>query len=368
MARFQEAAADTAAQTPAGIEADTASIWSTVDNLIDGFLSLLPKIAIALVVFVIFVLLARLAKSLIRRSTDGSERANVGMVLGRLAQMGILLAGLIVAVGIVAPTVGAAELLSLLGVGGVAIGFAFRDILQNYVAGILILLRQPFEIGDQIVFNDFEGTVDQIETRATLIKTYDGRRVVIPNGEIYTNSVMVNTAYENRRSQYDVGIGYGDDIGQATRAMLEAMKEVEGVLDDPAPDVLAVDLAGSSVNLRARWWTKPERADVIKITDRVITAIKNRLDDESVDMPYPTQVVLFHDQTEATDGDRTQQREGWPAGENPPEPRTIAGTLAEQQNGNSADGNGQARSDQASDSRTRTADVGGAHPGDGPTR
>jgi small-conductance mechanosensitive channel len=220
-------------------------------------------------------------------------------------------------------------LLSVLGIGGVAIGFAFRDILQNFLAGLLILMRQPFEIGDQIVFGDYEGTVERIETRATIIKTYDGRKVVIPNGEIYTNSVMVNTAYDARRSQYDIGIGYGDDIREATRVMMEAMGRVEGVLPDPAPDVLTVELAGSSVNLRARWWTKPERAAVVQVGREVITAIKEHLDAAGIDMPYPTQVVLFHDQTEDTDGDRTAQREGWPAGKNPPKSRTLAQALSQ---------------------------------------
>ncbi len=318
---------DPAAADTSQVVADTSNILETVNDIVNGFLAFIPKIVLALIVLAIFYFIAKGVKTLVRRSTKNREAASLGMVLGRLAQLAILLAGLLVAVGIVAPSVGASEFFQLLGIGSVAIGFAFRDILQNYLAGILILLRQPFRIGDQLIFGDYEGTVESIETRATMLKTYDGRRVVIPNGEIYTNSVMVNTAHEARRSQYDVGIGYGDDVRAAARVMLEAMQGVEGVLKDPSPDVLTVELAGSSVNLRARWWTAPERADVVHIAHEVITTIKEKLDEAAVDMPYPTQVLLFHDQTEATDGDRTQQREGWPAGDAPPKPRTIAYTL-----------------------------------------
>ena len=129
---------------------------------------------------------------------------------------------------IVVPSIGGAELMQLLGVGGVAIGFAFRDILQNFVAGILILLNQPFRIGDQIVFKEFEGTMENIETRATIVKTYDGVRVIIPNGELFTNAMRVNTAYGARRNQYDLGIGYGDDLEAARDAFLEAVRRVPG--------------------------------------------------------------------------------------------------------------------------------------------
>jgi small-conductance mechanosensitive channel len=160
------------------------------------------------------------------------------------------LIGLFVALSIVIPTFRAGDLIQLLGISGVAIGFAFRDILQNFLAGILILLTEPFQINDQIVFKGFEGTGENIETRATTIRTYDGRRIVIPNSELFTNSVTVNTAFENRRLQYDVGIGYGDDIDRAKELMLEALHSVPEILKDPAPDVLLMELAESTVNIR----------------------------------------------------------------------------------------------------------------------
>ncbi len=306
------------------------SALSSLQQLGNDFLARLPYVIVALVVLVVFYVAAKGVRALVRRFAQRTKRhRNLGLVLGRLAQFGIVLLGLLVALVIALPNFTPGRLVELLGLTSVAIGFAFRDILQNFLAGILILITEPFRIGDQIIFKEFEGTVEDIQTRATLIKTYDGRRVVIPNSELFTNSVLVNTAFAKRRLEYDVGIGYGDDIATAKRLMLEATKSVQGVLPDPAPDVLVVELAPSSVNLRVRWWIEPPtRADALDTQDRVISAIKHACVEHGIDLPYPTRQILFHDQTENTDGDRRRQREGWPAGtDEVPQPQSVAGVL-----------------------------------------
>ncbi len=308
---------------PGEVDVSIDTVWGTVDNMIDGFIDRLPFFLIGVIVFVIFFFIAKLVRKLVRRATQDKSSANLGRVMGRLVQWILIFVGLIIAVAIMAPSITPAKLLASLGVGGVAIGFAFKDILQNFMAGILILLNEPFKIGDQIVSGDHEGTVESIETRATIIKTYDGRRVVIPNSQIYTNPVVVNTAHDAIRTQYDVGVGYGDDLRQAAKIIQQTLESAEGVVSDPAPDVVATELGGSSVVLRARWWTAPERANVVRVGNSVISDIKEALDDGGIDMPYPTNVTLLHDQTEDRDGDRTRQREGWPAGKNPPKPRPI---------------------------------------------
>ncbi|RUR83526.1 mechanosensitive ion channel family protein [Chlorogloeopsis fritschii PCC 9212] len=312
------------------MNADISNAWQKVQAMVNGFFALLPNIVLALIVFVIFFFVARTIKQVVKRLTSNRRHArNLGMVLGRLAQGATILLGLFISLTIVIPTLRAGDLVQLLGISGVAIGFAFRDILQNFLAGILILLTEPFQIGDQIVFKNFEGTVENIETRATTIKTYDGRRIVIPNSELFTNSVQVNTAFDHRRLEYDVGIGYGDDIDRAKQLILEAMHETEGVLREPAPDALVMELAESTVNIRARWWIQPpRRADALDARDKVLTAIKKKLIANGIDLPFPTQQILFHDQTEETDGDRSRQREGWPAGKGKvPKPRSISDSL-----------------------------------------
>lgn len=243
----------------------------------------------------------------------------------------MLLLGLLVGVTIAFPTFTPADLIGALGITGIAIGFAFRDILENFLAGILILLTEPFRLNDQIIFEGYEGTVENIETRATTIVTYDGRRVVIPNAKLFKSSVTINTAFDKRRMEYDVGIGNGDDIARAKGLMLETIRNVEGVLSDPPPDVLVVGYAENGVTIRMRWWVQPpRRADALDITDRVLAQVKNVLAEHGIDLPYPTQQILFHDQTEESDGDRSRQREGWPQDRHAPtRPRSIAGAILE---------------------------------------
>lgn len=307
-----------------------STAWEKIQAMTNSLILLLPNLVLALIVFAVFWFAARAFKSLVRRITRRHRQArNLGLVLGRLSQGVVILIGLFVALSIVIPSFKIGDLVQLLGISGVAFGFAFRDILQNFLAGILILLTEPFQIDDQIVFKSFEGTVEDIQTRATTIRTYDGRRVVIPNSELFTNSVTVNTAWDNRRLQYDVGIGYGDDIDRAKQLIMEAVANLEVVLKEPAPDVLVMELAESTVNIRVRWWIDPpRRADALDTRDKVLTAIKNKLTANGIDMPFPTQQILFHDQTEETDGIRSRQREGWPAGNKEvPNSRSISGSL-----------------------------------------
>lgn len=329
-----------------------SAVWVKLQKMLDSFIIMLPNIVLALLVFALFWFAGRIVRFAVKRLTRRYRHArNLGLILGRLAQGAIILLGLFIALSIVLPTFQAGDLVQLLGISGVAIGFAFRDILQNFLAGILILLTEPFQIDDQIVFKTFEGTVENIQTRATTIRTYDGRRIVIPNAELFTNSVTVNTAFENRRLEYDVGIGYGDNIERAKELILQAMHSVDVVLKDPAPDVLVMELAESTVNIRARWWiAPPRRADSLDSRDQVLTAIKNKLTANGIDLPFPTTQILFHDQTEETDGNRSRQREGWPAGSGEvPKPvrisdalRKLADMRAQRDNAKS-EGNGNAR-------------------------
>ena len=302
--------------TKQSIDIDIGSILVKIDTWVDGFIKLLPNIGIALVVFLLFLMLARIVKGIVMKGAHSRSRENLGEVLGGFFKTATLVFGALIAATIIVPSLKPGDLIAGLGIGSVAIGFAFKDILQNWLAGLLILVRQPFEVGDQIVVKGYEGVVEKIETRATLIKTYDGQRAVIPNSDIYTNPVLVKTAYEQRRNQYDVGIGYGDSIKEAINIMKNVLLKIDGIATAPEPEILVWDLAASWVTLRLRWWTESPRSNVVKIRSEIIYAIKLALDEAKIDMPYDTQVHLFHDQSDEHDGIRKQQREGWPDDKN----------------------------------------------------
>jgi small conductance mechanosensitive channel len=287
-----------------------------VQRLGHDLVAALPRLVIGAIIVIIAVAVGHLVrKAALRFAARRREHGSLQIAVGRIAMAGVVLLGLLVAATVAFPGFTPADLVGALGIGGVAIGFAFKDILQNFLAGVLLLTTKPFETGDQIVFGDYEGEVEQIQTRATFLRTYDGRRVVIPNAELFMNAVTVNTAFDKRRREYDIPIGYGDDIEKARKIVLDTLVEIEGVLPDPKADVIVVALADSSVNLRARWWSESRIADVLIAQDKVLTQVRQRLKDAGIDIPYETHQILFHDQTESTDGDRRRQREGWPAGD-----------------------------------------------------
>lgn len=286
----------------------------------DFFLQL-PNILGGIVFVVVAWFVGKLIARGVRRAFQHKGLIDLGGVLASLTFGVVVAASVLIASVIIFPSVKPATIISSLGIGSVAIGFAFKDILQNLLAGILLLVNRPYRRGDQIVVKDFEGTVEHIQSRATLIKTYDGRRVIIPNSDVYTSPVVVNTAFPTRRDQFDIGIGYGDKPELAMTVFAEAIARVDGVETEPAVEVLPWGLDASSVTLRARWWSQSKRTDVVHLRARVILAIWQAAADNGIDLPFPTQQILFHDQTEETDGDRTRQREGWPAGDRPPAPR-----------------------------------------------
>ena len=288
------------------------SALARLRGLADATIALLPSLLIGLAIFGLFLLAARGVRAAVGRAPGLRARSpGLALVLGRIGGGLTVLIGIFVGAAIAFPSISAADLFGLLGIGGVAIGFAFRDILQNLLAGILLLLTQPFRLGDQIRTGEFEGTVEDIRIRATTIRTYDNRRAVIPNSDLFSGKVLVNTAYEKRRVAIRLGIGNGDDIAEAKRVLLEAARGAEGVLADPAPVVRVAQLGDFAVQLDVFVWIDPpQRAEVLDVTDSVLERAKAALLEAGIYLPYPTQQILFHDQTEETDGDRARQREG----------------------------------------------------------
>jgi small conductance mechanosensitive channel len=163
----------------------------------------------------------------------------------------------------------------------VAIGFAFQNILQNFLAGLLLLWTEPFSVGDQIRLDNFEGTVEEIEARATTIKTYDSKRVVIPNAELFTRAVTINTAFDSRRWESELAVKSTQaDLATLKSRIVDAAKKAEGVLPDPSPEALVVDLGDATsdiIKIRVSWWTRPRQHEMLTTYDHVLTAIRKAL-------------------------------------------------------------------------------------------
>ena len=174
------------------VPVDLSAAWQSGQKILDSAIALLPKLILAIIVFVIFLIIGSVVQSSVRRLLQRrNRRQNLALLIGQLAYICVSVFGFLVALSIVAPSFSASDLIKVLGIGGVAIGFAFQNILQNFLAGILLLLQEPFVIGDWINSAGLEGKVEDIQTRATIVSTADGKRVVIPNAVLFTSPVVV---------------------------------------------------------------------------------------------------------------------------------------------------------------------------------
>jgi len=267
------------------MSASLGKFWEAAYQMIDSFFARLPSLIVGVIVFFVFYVFSILLSRVILRTTR-RHRPNMGVVFARLMSAATILLGFLVAFSVVAPSFQAGDLIKILGISGVAIGFAFQNILQNFLAGLLLLWAEPFRIGDEIKLDPYEGTVEEIQTRATIIKTYDGRRVVIPNADLFTHSVTVNTALDIRRWEYDLAMKGIGELAELKSVVINAVSKVQGVLSDPGPEALVMDLGDPDLNtvkVRVLWWTKaPRQHEMLASYDRVLTAIREALDGSAV--------------------------------------------------------------------------------------
>ena len=273
------------------------SIIDSANGIVVGFVERIPYFVASIIVILIFWFLSIVFKKVVYKLLGSRSRhQNLVKVFQRVGGALIIFIGFMIAMVIAVPGFTPAKLIGALGIGSVAIGFAFKDIFQNLLSGILLLISEPFRIGDQIVSGDYEGTVEDIKIRATTIKTYDGRQVVIPNSDLYTSALTVNTAYKQRRLQVAVGIGYEDDIEAAKAEILQALDKVESVSKKAQPSVIATGFGDSTIDLMVRWFIEDgTQANKVTSIHQVIVEIKSALDAAGVNIPFPIRTIDLSD-------------------------------------------------------------------------
>ncbi len=277
------------AATTAPTEVDVNPARETaqaLDGMLEGLFNALPRIGVALAVLLVFTLVARLTQKPIERRLTAAKTKSFGKVFSSLIRAGIVVAGLFVAIPIASPNVDVATMLGGLGLLGVAAGFAFQDILSNLLSGILLLIRDPFRSGDQIEVNGITGTVQLITIRETQIVTYGGRLVYVPNADVYKNAIEVQTAHPVVRTSLLVGVDYDADLPLARAVALEVLRNVEGVVEEPAPEAYYTEFGASSITLDLRYWTGSRQAEIRRVQDRVVELVKAAYDDAGIDIPF----------------------------------------------------------------------------------
>lgn len=275
-------------------------IRNSFTDLIVSALQWLPRLAGSIVLLLVFWLLAYCSRWSVQTLVARTHfDTNSRQLLRALAFYGTWTVGIIAILSTLGLEGG--SIATTLGISGFVLGFAFKDILSHFFAGLMLLLGRQFHIGDQIVVKDFEGTVERIELRALYLRTYDNRLVIIPNGDVFTSAVTSNTASPHRRSEFLVGIGYEDDIEKAQSIALETVQGVQGVAKAPPPDVLIDDLAASTVNLKRRFYANSQRADYLKVGSECRRQVKQAFDREHISMPTDIQTIVIKNLSEVVD-------------------------------------------------------------------
>jgi small-conductance mechanosensitive channel len=240
----------------------------------------------------LFYLLGKLAICpLVRRSV----RRKHPTLAEPVARLGFYLT-ILVGIGIGMRAGGYGNALTVLGAvaaaGTVAIGFAMKDTINAAVSGFFLLTDKPFEKGDWIEWDGYKGTVKEIRIRTTLVETFDNELLTVPNSELANNTVKNPVANDRLRVKIVFGIGYEDGIEQAKTCIQEILEDTDEIATDPAPDVKLTGLGDSAVELTARYWIDdPKRGAFVTARDSILQQVKQRFDEEGIDMPYPTRTI-----------------------------------------------------------------------------
>ncbi|MEA5447310.1 mechanosensitive ion channel family protein [Leptolyngbya sp. CCNP1308] len=272
------------------VAAATYRIRGTSQELLRDTLDNLPALLGAVVVLGLTWLVAAAVRHAVlvwAEKTEGDRTTEV--LISRLCYGGVWTLGSVIALGVLG--LNFAALIGTLGLTSVAIGFSLRDVLSNYISGVILLASRPFRIGDQIVINNYEGTVTQIQLRATTVQTYDGRLVYIPNQEVFQSSITNNTASPVRLSSVTVGIDHTADLPDLFARIQQQMEQIDGVELEPEPIVLVRELTPSTVNLEAQFWVNSRKSSFLQVTSRVLAAIKLTLQEAQFAEPVAPSAI-----------------------------------------------------------------------------
>lgn len=258
-------------------------------------IALLPQVVISFIVILVTYLLAKVAHALMTRVLKRARmRPSLKNLFELLASLGIWVLGLSIAAMVAFPNLTPTKVLAGLGIGSVAIGFAFKDVFENFLAGIIILARREMRIGDFIECEGMEGKVETISVRETHIRQTDGQLVIAPNSLLFKQPLTIRTDLDDRRTSLIVGVAYGEDVDRSRDVIAAAVESCDSVRRDLYPiQVFAQEFADSSINFEVTWWTGSQPLDIRTSRDEVVSAIKRALDEAGIEIPFPYRTLTF---------------------------------------------------------------------------
>ena len=265
-----------------------------------------PLIVAGILALIVTAFVSKAAGYLVRRISDRSGlRVSLQDLILQLVTIAIWTAGLLVAAVIVFPGMTPARALTVLGLGSVAIGFAFKDIFENFFAGILILWKYPFDRGDFIESGSVNGRIEEITIRNTMIRQVDGHLVVVPNGMLFKNAVDVLTNRSTRRTTVMCGVAYDTNLDEAQQLLEKALASCATVRDGQAIEVFAREFGDSSINFELTWWTGSTPLAIRKPQAEVVRTGRRALDDAGIEIPFPQRTHWFPEPLRTQSADNT---------------------------------------------------------------
>jgi small conductance mechanosensitive channel len=270
------------------------NISEVLQNMLADFIASLPGVIAAMVVVVLTLIAAGWISSAVRRGMQARKSGHQPIrLVTKITYFSILIFCIVIALQQVGFNLTA--FLTGLGVVGFTVGFALQDVSKNFVSGLILIIQQPFAIGDAIKVTDYGGTIVAIDLRSTEIHTWDGQVVIIPNSDFLTNPITNYSRASRRRVDLGIGVSYGSDLEQVRKIALGSLASVTGLLDNPPPKVQYEEFGASTINLTIYFWIDALQSDPFTAKDTAMVAIKAAFERNKIDMPFPTQRLLLQE-------------------------------------------------------------------------
>ena len=292
-------ATDTVRVRPLDVGDAASGLVAKLDAWFDGLVVLLPNLFVAVVIVIAAAFLARLARRVVQgvlhRVTEHAPQArNVTDLLGTLAYVAVIAAGTFLALRVIGLDGVVTTLLAGAGIVGLALGFAFQDIAANFIAGVLMAVRNPFVVGEIIETNGFTGPVREINLRSTVMDTFQGQKVILPNAKVFGDPIINYSARRERRVDLTCGVGYGDDLAHAQRVAVSAIEGLGVRKSDRAVQLYFTEFGDSSINFVVSFWIDfGVQTDFLEAQSQAIMAVKRAFDGAGVTIPFPIRTLDF---------------------------------------------------------------------------
>ena len=271
------------------------TVVQKLESWLDAFINLIPNMAVTLVLLVIFLLLAKFGSKLFRKLfSKTSNNEALEHLFSTVIYVAILSLGLFIMLGVLGLDRALTSILAGIGVVGLALAFAFQDITANFLSGIILAFRRPFKRGDIIETKYIMGKVTKTNLRDTVIETFQGQEVYIPNKDFLQHAFYNFSALEKRRIDIVVGVSYAEDLEKVEEVVLSTMKNLDGVIDKELMVLDYCEFDSSSINFNIRFWIKyPGEPNYFIMRSKAIKAIKSEFDEQDITIPFPIRTLDF---------------------------------------------------------------------------